>query len=137
MVPLQANRTNLEFLVKGFVGNVVVRSRVSQTRTMSPVWIEDMMFVAVEPFEDSLLLSLEDKVGQKEESLGRCEIELSQVERRVLPGPVPALWYNLERVGDSGFAGRIHLRVSLDGGYHVLDESIQYSSDYKASAKLL
>ncbi|CAN8246105.1 unnamed protein product [Cochlearia groenlandica] len=137
LVPLQGNRTNPEVLVKGFLGNVVVRSRVSQTKTMSPVWNEDMMFVAVEPFEDSLLLSLEDRVGQKEECLGKCEIKLSQVERRVFPGPVPALWYNLERVGDSGFAGRIHLRVSLDGGYHVLDESIQYSSDYRASAKLL
>lgn len=41
------------------------------------------MFVAVEPFEDSLLLSLENKVGQKEECLGLCEIKLSQVERRV------------------------------------------------------
>ncbi|CAA0407586.1 unnamed protein product [Arabidopsis thaliana] len=98
LVLLQGNRTNPEVLVKGFVGNVVVRSRVSQSRTMSPV---------LERGYD--------------------------VERRVLPGPVPALWYNLERVGDSGFAGRIHLRVSLDGGYHVLDESIQYSSDYRAS----
>ncbi|CAN6847225.1 unnamed protein product [Brassica oleracea] len=89
-----------------------------------------------EPFEGSLILSLEDKLGQKEECLGKCEIKLSQVERRVLPGPVPHMWYNL--VGDSGgFTGRIHLRVSLDGGYHVLDESIQYSSEYRASAKLL
>ncbi|CAF1919132.1 unnamed protein product, partial [Brassica napus] len=87
-------------------------------------------------FEDSLILSLEDKLGQKEECLGKCEVKLSQVERRVLPGRVPHMWYNL--VGDSGgFRGRIHLQVSLDGGYHVLDESIQYSSDYRASAKLL
>ncbi|KAH0858008.1 hypothetical protein HID58_086269, partial [Brassica napus] len=79
-------------------------------------------------------------LGQNEECLGKCEIKLSQVERRVMPDPVPAMWYNLERVVDSvvpGFAGRIHLRVSLEGGYHVLDESIQYSSDYRASAKIL
>ncbi|XP_021901563.1 FT-interacting protein 1-like [Carica papaya] len=35
------------------------------------------------------------------------------------------------------FAGRLHMRVSLDGGYHVFDESIHYISDYRASAKLL
>ncbi|CAN7011058.1 unnamed protein product [Brassica rapa subsp. trilocularis] len=116
---LHGNNTNPEVLEKGFLGNVVVRSTASQTRTMSPVWNEDMMFVMVEPFED-----LEDKLGQKEECLGKCEIKLSQVETRVLPGPVLPIWYNL--VGDSrGFAGRLHLRVSLDGGYHVLDESTQ------------
>ncbi|XP_006398108.2 FT-interacting protein 1 [Eutrema salsugineum] len=141
LVPLQGNRTNPEVFVKGSLGNIAVRSNVSQTRTLSPVWNEDLMLVAVEPFEDSLILSLVDKVGQREEVLGKCEINLSQVERRVLPGPVPALWYNLERTGEEGgggvFAGRIHLRVSLDGGYHVLDETIQYSSDYRASAKTL
>ncbi|KAH0899007.1 hypothetical protein HID58_048575 [Brassica napus] len=110
LVPLHGNINNPEVLVKWFLGNVV--------------------------FEDSLILSLEDKLGQKEECLGKCEVKLSQVERRVLPGRVPHMWYNL--VGDSGgFRGRIHLQVSLDGGYHVLDESIQYSSDYRASAKLL
>ncbi|VYS63314.1 unnamed protein product [Arabidopsis thaliana] len=141
LVPLHPNRINPEVLIKGFLGNVVVRSRISQTKSVNPVWNEDMMFVAVEPFDDSLILSVEDKVGPREECLGRCEIKLSQVERRVLPGPVPSLWYNVEHIGETGegrrFAGRIHLRVSLDGGYHVLDESIQYSSDYRASAKLL
>ncbi|MCV5004000.1 hypothetical protein OFM39_30550, partial [Escherichia coli] len=35
------------------------------------------------------------------------------------------------------FASRIHLRVCLDGGYHVLDESTQYSSDLRPTAKQL
>lgn len=30
---------------------------------------------------------------------------------------------------------RVHLRVCLDGGYHVLDESTHYSSDMRPSAK--
>ncbi|CAD5333974.1 unnamed protein product [Arabidopsis thaliana] len=93
LVLLQGNRTNPEILVKGFLGNVVVRSRVSQSRTMSPAWNEDMMFVAVEPLRD-----------------GYCR--------------------DLYRLYGTTWS-------ALDGGYHVLDESIQYSSDYRASAKLL
>ncbi|XP_010538634.1 PREDICTED: FT-interacting protein 1 [Tarenaya hassleriana] len=140
LVPLHRNRTNPELFIKGFLGNVLLRSRFSQVRSLNPIWNEDMMFVAVEPFEETLVLSVEDKVGNREECLGKCEIRLSQVERRVFPGPVMASWYNIEHIETDQtrrFAGRIHLRVSLDGGYHVLDESIQYSSDYRASAKLL
>ncbi|KAK8658592.1 hypothetical protein V6N13_036795 [Hibiscus sabdariffa] len=36
-----------------------------------------------------------------------------------------------------GFGSRIHLRISLDGGYHVLDEATMYSSDVKLTAKHL
>ncbi|KAK3034574.1 LOW QUALITY PROTEIN: hypothetical protein RJ639_033820 [Escallonia herrerae] len=32
---------------------------------------------------------------------------------------------------------RLHLRVCLDGGYHVLDESTHYSSDLRPTAKQL
>ncbi|KAK8941230.1 hypothetical protein KSP39_PZI009835 [Platanthera zijinensis] len=35
------------------------------------------------------------------------------------------------------FSSRLHIRVSLDGGYHVLDESTHYSSDLRPTAKQL
>ena len=35
------------------------------------------------------------------------------------------------------FASRIHLRMCLDGGFHVLDESTHYSSDLRPTAKQL
>jgi len=35
------------------------------------------------------------------------------------------------------FASRIFLRLSLDGGYHVLDESTHYSSDLRPTHKHL
>ncbi len=41
-------------------------------------------------------------------------------------------WYILEKdgggKGGGGFLGRIHLRLSFDGGYHVMDESANYIS---------
>jgi hypothetical protein len=46
-------------------------------------------------------------------------------------------WYVLDRPGDPGLQGRIHLRLSLDGGYHVMDESSKFISDTRPTAKEL
>lgn len=35
------------------------------------------------------------------------------------------------------FSSKIHLRVLIDGGYHVMDESTQYSSDLRPTMKQL
>lgn len=59
-----------------------------------------------------------------------------------VPGSAPALFYdieppvNLEQAGDSRrFSSRIKMKLATDQAYHVLDECIQYSSDYRAFAK--
>ncbi|XP_017981970.1 PREDICTED: FT-interacting protein 1-like [Theobroma cacao] len=137
---------NPEVYVKASFGNVNLRSRVSQDKSVNPRWNEDLMFVAAEPFDDPLILTVVDKLGNnKEESLGRCVIHLSKVYKRWLPEPVAAKWFNLEKVlvEKSGevkelkFASKLHMRISLDGGYHVFDESIHCSSDYRATYKAL
>lgn len=48
-------------------------------------------------------------------------------------------WYILEKEGGKGgpFLGRIHLRLCFDGGYHVMDESSNYISDTRPTAKQL
>jgi hypothetical protein len=35
------------------------------------------------------------------------------------------------------FASKLNMRISLDGGYHVLDESTHYSSNLRPTEKLL
>ncbi|XWS32075.1 hypothetical protein CRYUN_Cryun23aG0129500 [Craigia yunnanensis] len=132
-----------EVYVKATLGNVNLRSRVSPDKSVNPRWNEDLMFVAAEPFDDPLILTVEDKLGKnKEESLGRCVIHLSKVYKRWLPEAVGAKWYNLEKVSVGGgevkelkFASKLNMRISLDGGYHVFDESIHCSSDYRATFK--
>ncbi|XVF29361.1 hypothetical protein REPUB_Repub15cG0114200 [Reevesia pubescens] len=144
LVPINRNR-NPEVFVKAMLGNMVLRSRFSPERTINPTWNEDLMFVVAEPFDDPLILTVVDKLGNtKEDILGRCMVHLSKVEKRLLPIPQEANWYNLEKVvqdnqnnREVNFASRLHLRVCLDGGYHVLDESIYYSSDFRATSKLL
>ncbi|KAI3980710.1 hypothetical protein MKX01_025275 [Papaver californicum] len=135
-----------EIYVKAILGNQALRTRVSPSRNTNPLWNEDLMFVASEPFEDHLVLSVEDRVGpNKDEILGRCAIPLQVVERRLDYKSVNTRWFNLEKhiivdgekKKDSRFASRIHLRICLDGGYHVLDESTHYSSDLRPTAKQL
>lgn len=134
--------------VKAQIGNQILRTKVVQCQTMNALWNEDLMLVAAEPFDDHLILTVEDRVGpNKDETLGRVPIKLATVERRADDRIFPSRWYNLQKPSATDiedpkkdkdrFASRIHLRVCLDGGYHVLDESTYYSSDLRPSAKQL
>lgn len=125
--------------VKVVLGNQAIKTRISNG--VNPMWNEDLVFVVAEPFEEPLIMTVE---ANKDEVLGRCLILLNTVMKRLDNKPVPAKWLNLEKhtgaeaqKKEAKFASKIHLRVSLDGGYHVLDESTYYSSDYRPSSKLL
>ncbi|EMS66438.1 hypothetical protein TRIUR3_25394 [Triticum urartu] len=110
------------------------------------------MFVASEPLDDTLVLLVEDRSMIKEPALlGHATIPVSSVEQRLDERQIVASrWFNLEGGmghGDSGdqqgqappgfYSGRLHLRLSLEGGYHVLDEAAHVCSDYRPTAKQL
>ncbi|URE15245.1 Plant phosphoribosyltransferase C-terminal [Musa troglodytarum] len=132
--------------VKVQLGNQVLRTRAVQARTFNPLWNEDFMLVAAEPFEDHLILSVEDRVGpNKDEVIGRVIIPMGTIEKRADDRIIYGRWFSLEKpvavdvdqLKKDKFSSRIHLRVCLDGGYHVLDESTHYSSDLRPTAKQL
>ncbi|CAL9778774.1 unnamed protein product [Musa acuminata subsp. burmannicoides] len=135
-----------EVFVKATIGNQTLRTRISPSRCPNPMWNEDLMFVVAEPFEEHLILSVEERIGpNKDEVLGKAVIHLQKVERRFDCRVINSRWYHLDKhVAADGeqkkevkFASRIHLRLCLDGGYHVLDESTHYSSDLRPTAKQL
>lgn len=135
-----------EVFVKAILGNQALRTRVSMSKSINPMWNEDLMFVAAEPFEEPLILSVEDRVApNKDEVLGRCAISLQYVERRLDHRPINTKWFNLEKhvlidgekKKEVKFASKIHMRICLEGGYHVLDESTYYSSDLRPTEKRL
>lgn len=144
LVPSDKSR-HPEVFVKAILGNQALRTRTSPSKTINPMWNEDLMFVVAEPFEEPLNLTVEDKVASnKDEVLGKCTIPLQNVQRRLDHKPVNTRWFNLEKYvivdgekKETKFASRIHLRICLDGGYHVLDESAHYSSDLRPTAKQL
>lgn len=129
--------------VKAQVGNQVVKTKPCPTRTTSPFWNEDLVFVTAEPFEEFLVLTLESKVAPtKDEVIGRITLPMSIFERRLDHRPVHSRWFNLDRFGlgdvdHRKFSTRIHLRACLEGGYHVLDESTMYISDQRPTARQL
>ncbi|MCL7040883.1 hypothetical protein MKW94_011489 [Papaver nudicaule] len=145
LIPTDKNRFP-DVHVKAQIGNQVLKTRTIQARSMNPLWNEDLLFVAAEPFEDHLILTVEDRQGPgKDEIVGRVIIPLNQVEKRADDRIIHTRWFNLERavaidvdqLKRDKFSSRLHLRLCLDGGYHVLDESTHYSSDLRPTAKQL
>ncbi|KAM7260382.1 hypothetical protein ACFE04_016123 [Oxalis oulophora] len=145
LVPTEKNRFP-DVYVKAQIGHQVMKTKPCQGRMFNALWNEDLLFVAAEPFEDHLVLTVEDRVGPgKDEIIGRVIIPLSAVEKRADDRMIPSRWFNLEKpvaidvdqLKKDKFSSRIHLRVCLDGGYHVLDESTHYSSDLRPTAKQL
>ncbi|XP_020592376.1 FT-interacting protein 1-like [Phalaenopsis equestris] len=135
-----------EVFVKCQLGQQVLKTKPLQSRTLSFVWNEDYTFVAAEPFEEPLLLSVFDRVSpNKEELIGRVQIHVGTIERRTDDQVVNSRWYSLDKHGvaeeenskKEKFSSRLNVRVCLEGGYHVLDESTHYSSDLRPSAKQL
>ncbi|KAL1546642.1 Multiple C2 domain and transmembrane region protein 10 [Salvia divinorum] len=133
-----------ELFVKVQVGNQVLKTRIASLGSgrsfSSPYWNEDLMFVVAEPFEDYLLISIEDHLGSsRDEVVGRMVLPVSNVERRLDEKSAVSRWYNLDtrEAKAVGFGCRVHVRASLEGGYHVLDEATVYTSDARPTAKQL
>lgn len=141
------------------LGWQVRRTRPGQPQgSANPVWNEEFMFVAADPFDEPLVVTVEERVAAgRDEPVGRVIIPVqlpSYVPRNDVAKSVEAKWFNLSRAltADEAAAGvtaakalsekttfssKIHLRLSLETAYHVLDESTHYSSDLQPSAKKL
>ncbi|VFQ73939.1 unnamed protein product [Cuscuta campestris] len=136
-----------QVFVKAQVGNQILKTKVSQTKTTNPFWNEDLVFVAAEPFEEKLVISIEIKTPSKDDQVGRLTLPLNAFEKRFDHRTVHSRWFNLEKYGfgvlegdkrhEHKFSTRLHLRGCLEGGYHVLDESTLYISDVRPTARQL
>ncbi|XVF50177.1 hypothetical protein PTKIN_Ptkin04bG0074800 [Pterospermum kingtungense] len=132
-----------EIRVKAQLGFQSVRSRRGNmnNHSMSVHWNEDLIFAAGEPLEDSLILLVEDRTTKDAILLGHVMIPLISIEQRIDERRVASKWFGLEGGAGGGgggsYCGRIHLRVCLEGGYHVLDEAAHVCSDFRPTAKQL
>ncbi|KAL5175822.1 FT-interacting protein 1 [Glycine soja] len=147
VIPSDRNRLP-EVFVKAQMGSQVLRTKICPSRTTTPLWNEDLVFVAAEPFEEQLIITVEDRVHpSRDEVLGKIILPLTLFEKQLDHRSVHSRWFNLQKFGfgmmeadrrnELKFSSRIHLRISLEGGYHVLDESTLYSSDQRPTARQL
>lgn len=148
LVPSDKGRQPLP-VAKIQVGHQVRSTRPPQGGTFNPVWNEELIFVVAEPFDEYLIFSVDDRVGPgKDEVIGRLLIPLREIPQRGDHTKYPdARWFNLHRpsmADEEGekkkevkFSSKIHLRLCIDAGYHVLDESTHFSSDLRPSSKQL
>lgn len=137
-----------ETYVRVQLGHQIRVTRPSQMRHINPVWNEELMFVASEPFDEFLIISVEDRVGPgKDEAIGKSIIPVREIPPRADSRKLTdASWFNLqpshsaeegEKKKDIKFSSKIHLHLCLEAGYHVLDESTHFSSDLQPSSKFL
>lgn len=137
--------TETGFCVRAELGFQILKTRTATSSTGTPVWNEDLLFVASEPFAESrLFFSVETRSGKEKSVLGMAEIPLSSIERRVDDRKVVSRWVDLSVPTDGdqnrlklGYAGRLHIRACFDGGYHVMDEPAHASSDFRPTARQL
>ncbi|KAH0933691.1 hypothetical protein HID58_010808 [Brassica napus] len=136
-----------EAFVRIQVGNQMLKTKVAQ-RSFHPRWDNEFMFVVAEPFEEHLVLSVEDhSAANRDEPVGKAVIPLSAIERRNDDRAFRSRWFHLEdSISDAmdedkakrvKFATRLHVAAVLEGGYHVFDESTYYSSDLRPTARQL
>ncbi|XP_020105764.1 protein QUIRKY [Ananas comosus] len=139
--PAPAPCTPLDVRVKVQLGFQSARTRRSTVSGSGSTfsWAEDLMFVAAEPLDDQLVVLVEDRSAAKDPALlGLAAVPVPSVEQRLDERHVPASrWVNLEAEAEGGYRGRVHLRLCLEGGYHVLDEAAHVCSDYRPTAKQL
>ncbi|KAM3357386.1 FT-interacting protein 7 [Capsicum galapagoense] len=108
----------------------------SSSSAANPTWNEDLVFVAAEPFEPFLVITVEDVTSGQ--VVGYAKVQVTSIDKRMDDKLKPrSRWFNL--IGDEKkpYAGRIHVRTCLEGGYHVLDEPAHLTSDVRATAKQL
>ncbi|KAM2230376.1 hypothetical protein COP1_014688 [Malus domestica] len=95
---------------------------------------------------DHFIISVEDRVDPgRDDIIRRVILPLNIVDRHADDRMIHSRWFNLEKpvavdiyqLKMDKFSSHLHLRVCLDGGYHVLDEATHYSSDSSPTAKQL
>ncbi|KAL6336030.1 hypothetical protein AAG906_003657 [Vitis piasezkii] len=132
---------SLQLTVK--LGFQIQKTKVSVTRNGTPLWNQDLMFVAAEPFtHEHLIFTLESQQTKgKVATLGVARVPLTAIERRVDDRTPVSHWFSFQNPNKEeeriSYKGRVHLRLCFDGGYHVMDEAAHVCSDFRPTARQL
>ncbi|CAH2063190.1 unnamed protein product [Thlaspi arvense] len=141
LISSDKKQQNPSVYVKATLGRVALKTVTKSG--LNPSWNQDLIFVASEPLEGTVYISLIEKSDENhEECIGKLKKKLSEMNAMKVPGLAPVQFYDIEPPGDiqpagdtRRFASRIKMKLATDQAYHVFDECSQYCSDYRAFAK--
>ncbi|KAK6116671.1 hypothetical protein DH2020_049605 [Rehmannia glutinosa] len=125
LVPADESRPP-DAIVRVELGNQGLTTRPSPMKTINPEWNEELMYVAWEPFDEYI-------VERSTENRNRMKLP----DAKWYPLQSPSWAEDQIEMKKDKFASRVLIRLSIDAGYHVLDESTQFSSDLQPSANQL
>uniref|UniRef100_A0A287JU77 Uncharacterized protein n=1 Tax=Hordeum vulgare subsp. vulgare TaxID=112509 RepID=A0A287JU77_HORVV len=116
------------------MGNQIRRTEQRQLQGSAiPAWNLKFFFVASEPSDDPLplVVTVEEHVSfGHDEPIGHVVIPVESLPRSDLSKSVRPQWFTLWRgTTVDEVAGGIRLRLTIETGYHVLNELTDYSSD--------
>ncbi|XP_058722648.1 multiple C2 domain and transmembrane region protein 16-like [Vicia villosa] len=134
--------SKFQFQIRAQFGFQVLKTKTTVSSNGVVSWNEDLLFVVAEPISisDYIVISLENRQPKAPVTMGVVRIPLATVERRVDDRNVGSRWFTFEDLKEenkNGYKGRVHLRLCFDGGYHVMDEAVHVSSDYRPTARQL
>lgn len=133
---LEDRSESSQIFIMATLGNLTFTSKLAKNNDGNPTWNEDLLIVVAEPFDQWLILSVEQGTLASHKRLGTCGFPVKDAEKR-LDGSLPSAT-TLNVIQNEGFvAGRLSMRLSLDGGYHIFDEDPQWSSDVNPTSKAL
>ncbi|CAA7061204.1 unnamed protein product, partial [Microthlaspi erraticum] len=105
MIPSDRNRLP-DVFVKANVGMQILKTKICPVKTTNPRWNEDLVFVVAEPFEEQLVISVEDRVHtSKDEVIGKISLPMNVFEKRLDHRPVHSRWFNLDKYGNGVLEG--------------------------------
>ncbi|CAJ2633627.1 unnamed protein product [Trifolium pratense] len=103
-------------------------SKLVKNNNGNPTWDEkDVLFAVAEPFNQILVLSVEQGTYTRHKCLGRCEFPVKNANM-ISDGSAPPT-KTVDVIQNQGFVSKLSMRICLDGGYHMFDEDPQYCSD--------
>ncbi|XP_027337165.1 FT-interacting protein 7-like [Abrus precatorius] len=124
-----------QIFIHATLGKLIFTSKSVMNNDGNPKWNEELLIAVAEPFDQMLVLSVRQGTLGSHENIGRCVLPVKNVDMRVDESPPRTRIFGVKR--NERFVGRLYLRLSLDGGYHVFDEDPLCSSDMNPTSNAL
>jgi len=109
-------------------GTGTLASKSAKSNNGNPIWNEkDIFFAVAEPLDQILFLTVEQGTLARCKRLGTCKFPVKNAQTQLEGAP------HLKTIdviqNERFFVGKLSMRVTLDGGYHMFDDDPQYSTD--------